>query len=48
MTKLLYCIRHGTALHNVTFWKMGRKAYTDFKDTPLIDKGKMEATSVRN
>ena len=43
MTKLLYCIRHGTALHNVTFWKIGRKAYTDFKDTPLIDKGKMEA-----
>jgi broad specificity phosphatase PhoE len=22
---------------------MGRKAYTDFKDTPLIDKGKIEA-----
>ena len=43
MTKLLYCIRHGTALHNVNFWKMGRKAYTDFKDTPLIDKGKIEA-----
>ena len=43
MTKLLYCIRQGTALHNVNFWKMGRKAYTDFKDTPLIDKGKIEA-----
>ena len=43
MTKLLYCIRHGTALHNINFWKIGRKAYTDFKDTPLIDKGKMEA-----
>jgi broad specificity phosphatase PhoE len=43
MTKLLYCIRHGTALHNVNFLKIGRKAYTDFKDTPLIDKGKIEA-----
>ena len=43
MTKLLYCIRHGTALHNVNFSKMGRKAYTEFKDTPLIDLGKLEA-----
>lgn len=46
MTKLLYCIRHGTALHNINFWKIGRKAYTDFKDTPLIDKGKMEAVQL--
>lgn len=46
MTKLLYCIRHGTALHNINFRKIGRKAYTDFKDTPLIDKGKMEAVQL--
>ena len=46
MTKLLYCIRHGTALHNVNFWKIGRKAYTDFKDTPLIDKGRVEAVKL--
>ncbi len=43
MTKLLYCIRHGTALHNVNFSKMGRKAYTEFTDTPLVDFGKLEA-----
>ena len=43
MTKLLYCIRHGTALHNVNFDKMGRKAYTEFFDTPLVDLGKLEA-----
>lgn len=46
MTKLLYCIRHGTALHNVNFPKIGRKAYTDFKDTPLIDKGRVEAVKL--
>ena len=44
MTKLLYCIRHGTALHNVNYWKIGRKAYTEYPDTPLIDYGKLEAT----
>jgi broad specificity phosphatase PhoE len=43
MTKLLYCIRHGTALHNINFNKMGRKAYTEFTDTPLVDFGKLEA-----
>ena len=44
MTKLLYCIRHGTALHNVNYWKIGRRAYTEYLDTPLIDYGKLEAT----
>ena len=44
MTKLLYCIRHGTALHNVNYWKIGRRAYTEYFDTPLIDFGKLEAT----
>lgn len=43
MRKTLYCIRHGTALHNINFPKMGRKAYTDFKDTPLVDFGHLES-----
>ena len=43
MTKLLYCIRHGTAWHNIAFWKIGKRAYTEYNDTPLVDKGKDEA-----
>ena len=43
MRKILYCIRHGTALHNKLFWTMGRKAYTHYHDTPLLEKGWREA-----
>lgn len=45
MSKTLYCIRHGTALHNINFPKMGRKAYTEFHDTPLVDYGHLESTT---
>ena len=43
MSKTLHCIRHGTALHNVNFPKMGRQAYTEFRDTPLVDYGHIES-----
>jgi len=43
MTKTLYCIRHGLALHNVTFWKIGNKAYTDYRDTRLLEIGVEQA-----
>ena len=46
MSKTLYCIRHGTALHNINFPKMGRKAYTAFQDTPLVDFGHLESLSL--
>ena len=39
MNKIVYCIRHGTALHNVLFWKIGTKAYTDYRDTKLTVDG---------
>ena len=43
MAKVLYCIRHGTALHNYLYWTIGRKAYTHYHDTPLLEKGWKEA-----
>ena len=39
MEKTIYCIRHGYALHNKLFWDIGRRAYSEFKDTPLLEKG---------
>lgn len=39
MTKTLYCIRHGTALHNIYFKKMGELAYRRCKDSPLLHQG---------
>ena len=39
MSKTLYCIRHGLALHNVLYWHVGTKAYTEYNDTPLLDEG---------
>ena len=41
----IWCIRHGTALHNTMFQYIGRKAYTEkiYTDTPLVDKGKEES-----
>ena len=46
MSKTLYCIRHGTALHNTNFQLMGRRAYTEFRDTPLVDLGHIESLSL--
>ena len=44
MEKTLYCIRHGTALHNDLYWSFLReKVYELFHDTPLTVKGIMEA-----
>ena len=48
MRKLVYGIRHGTALHNVNFKKLGVKAYTDYEDSPLVKKGVEEATKLGN
>ena len=48
MEKHLYCIRHGLALHNVLFWHMGSKAYTEHRDTPLLDEGYLQAQKLRN
>jgi len=42
--KTLYCIRHGTALHNDYYWtQLKNKAYQYYHDTPLTIKGIMEA-----
>jgi broad specificity phosphatase PhoE len=42
--KMLYCIRHGTALHNDYYWtQLKNKAYQYYHDTPLTIKGIMEA-----
>jgi broad specificity phosphatase PhoE len=43
MTKTLWCIRHGTALHNILDKQIGDKAYTDYTDTPLVEKGQQES-----
>jgi len=46
--KTLYCIRHGTALHNDLYWSFLReKVYELFHDTPLTVKGIMEAELLR-
>ena len=41
--KNIWCIRHGTALHNVLFKDIGTKAYTLHRDTPLVGKGNLES-----
>tara|TARA_B100001989_G_C24351585_1_gene369942 strand:- start:16 stop:591 length:576 start_codon:yes stop_codon:yes gene_type:complete len=48
MSKILYCIRHGTALHNVLFWEIGPSVYRKYRDTPLVAKGRKEATKLGN
>ena len=40
--KNLYFIRHGYALHNQLFFRIGREAY-DIRDTQLLDKGVEQA-----
>ena len=46
MSKQLWCIRHGTAVHNVMAKDIGDKAYTDYTDTPLVENGQNEATEL--
>lgn len=48
MSKTLYCIRHGLALHNVLFSHIGTKAYTEYNDTPLLDEGYLQAQHLKN
>ena len=43
--KNLYFVRHGYALHNFLFWKIGKQAY-DIRDTQLMQKGVEQATSL--
>ena len=43
MEKTLYCIRHGYALHNKLFRDIGLRAYTEFRDTQLLEKGYNQA-----
>ena len=45
--KNLYFVRHGYALHNFLYWKIGNKAY-DIRDTQLMQKGVEQATSLAN
>ena len=37
--KTIYCIRHGLALHNILFKRIGTDAYTKYRDTELVNKG---------
>ena len=48
MSKLLYFIRHGTAVHNVKFHEIGAKAYVGQEniDTSLTEKGISEASEL--
>ena len=50
MSKLLYFIRHGTAVHNVKFYEIGAKAYIgkENTDTCLTYTGESEATALGN
>ena len=48
MNKVLYFIRHGTALHNVLFWEQGEDVYKKYRDTPLVKKGVEEAKNLGN
>ena len=43
--KNIWCIRHGTSLHNVLFKDIGTKAYTlpKYRDTSLVGKGNLES-----
>ena len=45
--KTLYLIRHGYALHNLLYWKIGKEAY-DIRDTQLMQKGVEQATHLGN
>ena len=47
MNKQIIFIRHGYALHNDLFWKLGNKAYSDYVDTPLLNKGFSQAYHCR-
>jgi len=41
--KTVYCIRHGTAEHNVLFHEVGEKAYMMIRDSNLTPEGETES-----
>ena len=47
MSKSVYFIRHGYALHNDLFWSIGTDAYKKYHDTPLLDKGYLQANKCK-
>jgi broad specificity phosphatase PhoE len=48
MSKNIWCIRHGTALHNTLFSLIGKRAYTDkiYTDTPLVENGEIQSRTL--
>lgn len=48
MKKHVIFIRHGYALHNNLFNIIGKEAYSDYIDTPLLNKGYMQAFELRD
>ena len=48
MEKTIYCIRHGYALHNKLFWDIGRRAYNEYRDTPLLEEGYEQAKKLNS
>ena len=48
MEQKVWCIRHGTALHNVLYEKIGIEAYNSpkYTDTHLVDKGHDESIAL--
>lgn len=47
MSKNIFCIRHGLALHNVLFEQIGENAYNEYHDTPLLPYGYKQAKRCR-
>lgn len=47
MKKHVVFIRHGYALHNKLFSKIGKEAYSDYVDTPLLNEGYNQAFKLR-
>lgn len=48
MSKTLYCIRHGLAVHNVMYAQIGTRAFTEYYDTPLLHEGFVQANELGN
>jgi broad specificity phosphatase PhoE len=46
MKKTLFLIRHGEALHNTSYKKIGEMAYKSLRDTKLTDLGEKQATEI--
>lgn len=46
--KNCYFIRHGYATHNKLFWDIGKRAYSEFRDTNLLEEGFNQAKKLHN